>query len=83
MALRSSEKHRKTKDFLNFYLFASGLIFCNIFKTSLALGACDKSRKVFEGSQFGVVSHGLTSNYSQVSERSFVRNISLMIVYIA
>lgn len=59
--------------FTNFYIFLSvslAIICCNLTTECSAIGACDKSRKVFKDVTFGVISHGVNANYTQVSFRA-------------
>lgn len=56
---------------LNFFLI---LLSTNVFHLLLAASvpACDKSRQVFEDVSFGVISHGTSFNYTQVTYSVFL-----------
>jgi hypothetical protein len=41
------------------------MIFCLI-RESAAISACDKTRKVFEGVNYGEITDGINVNYTQV-----------------
>lgn len=58
---------RENKIYTNLYTLVSiALICCNLTVKCSTASACDKSRKVFTGTTFGVISHGANANYTQV-----------------
>lgn len=46
------------------------LVIFNLTTESLAAGACDRTRKVFEGVGYGEITDGINTNYTQVSHES-------------
>lgn len=57
----------RNKFYANLYtLISFALLCCNLTVKCSAVSACDKSRKVFTGTTFGVISHGVNANYTQV-----------------
>lgn len=52
---------------LNFYaIFNLIFVIFNLTTESLAAGACDRTRKVFEGVSYGEITDGINTNYTQV-----------------
>lgn len=58
---------RKCKTIKSSQIIISILLFCNFATKISEAGSCDKSRKIFNGVSYGIISHGL-SNYTQVSK---------------
>lgn len=55
------------KFYTNLYTLTTiALISCTLTVKCSTVGACDKSRKVFTETTFGVISHGVNANYTQV-----------------
>lgn len=63
--MQSVIKVKKCKSFLLFVFTLILFELAAVFDVSEA-AACDKSRKIFDGENFGEISHGQNSNYTQV-----------------
>jgi hypothetical protein len=64
MKARRREKPQKSNFCAIFHL--SLVIFSSLLRESRAAGACDRSRRVFEGVSSGEITDGLHANYTQV-----------------
>lgn len=62
---------------LNF--FSVTLCFCLILNVFASQFSCDKSREVFTKVTYGRISHGNSFNYTQVSNRSFCVEFSVLV----
>lgn len=68
---RASQNYEKFLT-LNFCaIFHLIFVIFNLTTESLAAGACDRTRKVFEGVSYGEITDGINTNYTQVSCDSF------------